>query len=548
MPATYTDARDGLTTSVAVKAPCRVATTANITLSGLQTIDGVVCVAEDRVLVKNQTSAVDNGIWVVGTGAWSRALDFDGALDAVQGTLAKITSGTSNGGSIAELTTSNPIVIGTTSLSFSMRIGTLSATGAFADTLLETETVEEARTALGIVDSRELLTANRTYYARPDGSDSNTGLANTAGGAFLTLQKAANVIRDTLDLGGYNVTVSVASGTYNAGVIVRGPWIGAGTVTYSCSATIGSVVIIDTSGFRAEDGGVLYVNGGFDLQTSSIPLISRMNGSRLYFQGVQVNAVAGAGLMQLYVTRQSYMEATGTFYVNGSCSSLLQCSHQGNFRMSSGNVTFQANVTYDYLLYAEDLADITLTGTAAFALGGHAVTGWKALVTSCSNIQWSGKGYTDIPGSLAALELSGGLISFGGPAAQSEQSYYVGSQTYNLATASGDVVVTGVGFMPKLVQMQVANSSAASVKMASFGSCQINAPSNSFTQNCLTDAGNVAADTWTSNTAYVFVYYVDGSNYVVGTITAVSSDGFTISMVKTGSPTGTARLNFTAFR
>ena len=52
---------------------------------------------------------------------------------------------------------------------------------------------------------------------RTDGSDSNTGLANTSGGAFLTLQKAWNAIL-TLDLNGFTVTVQIGDGTYTAGV------------------------------------------------------------------------------------------------------------------------------------------------------------------------------------------------------------------------------------------------------------------------------------------------------------------------------------------
>jgi phage-related tail fiber protein len=60
-----------------VKASVRVATTANITLSGAQTIDGVSVVAGDRVLVKNQTASQNNGIYVAASGSWARSADAD---------------------------------------------------------------------------------------------------------------------------------------------------------------------------------------------------------------------------------------------------------------------------------------------------------------------------------------------------------------------------------------------------------------------------------------------------------------------------------------
>ena len=58
-----------------VKASVVAATTANITLSGAQTIDGVSIIAGDRVLVKNQTTQADNGIYVAASGAWARSAD-----------------------------------------------------------------------------------------------------------------------------------------------------------------------------------------------------------------------------------------------------------------------------------------------------------------------------------------------------------------------------------------------------------------------------------------------------------------------------------------
>lgn len=77
------------------KNPCRVATTANITLSGEQTIDGLNVVAGDRVLVKDQTIATQNGIYVCAVGAWSRSSDADAASD-LEGAAVVVQQGTSN--------------------------------------------------------------------------------------------------------------------------------------------------------------------------------------------------------------------------------------------------------------------------------------------------------------------------------------------------------------------------------------------------------------------------------------------------------------------
>src|SRR3546814_17194655 len=81
---------------------------------------GVAVVDGDRVLVKDQTSGVENGIYVVRATAWERARDFDGARDTVQGTRVFIVSGALGAGKEAKVTTADPIVIGTTSLAFTL--------------------------------------------------------------------------------------------------------------------------------------------------------------------------------------------------------------------------------------------------------------------------------------------------------------------------------------------------------------------------------------------------------------------------------------------
>tara|TARA_B100001250_G_scaffold281417_1_gene243683 strand:- start:58 stop:1512 length:1455 start_codon:yes stop_codon:yes gene_type:complete len=65
-----------------VKDSVKIATTANITLSGTQTIDGVAISADERVLVKDQSTASQNGIYLCKAGSWARADDMAASSDA----------------------------------------------------------------------------------------------------------------------------------------------------------------------------------------------------------------------------------------------------------------------------------------------------------------------------------------------------------------------------------------------------------------------------------------------------------------------------------
>ena len=86
---------DSLIQGLDPKASVKAATTANITLSGTQTIDGIALVAGDRVLVKNQTTTSQNGIYLVAAGAWTRATDMD-AWTEVPGAYVFVEQGTAN--------------------------------------------------------------------------------------------------------------------------------------------------------------------------------------------------------------------------------------------------------------------------------------------------------------------------------------------------------------------------------------------------------------------------------------------------------------------
>ena len=91
--------------------------------------------------------------------------------------------------------------------------------------------------------TREVLSANRTYYVRTDGSDSNNGLANTSGGAFLTIQKAINTASG-LDLSIYDVSILVPAGTWTENLVLKS-LVGAGRVTLTGDITTPSNVVLN---------------------------------------------------------------------------------------------------------------------------------------------------------------------------------------------------------------------------------------------------------------------------------------------------------------
>lgn len=179
------------------KDPVRAATTANITLSGAQTIDGVSVIAGDRVLVKNQSAGADNGIYVAASGAWSRAADYDAASELVGGTVF-VSEGTANGNSQWTMTTDAPITLGTTALVWTQAGGGTSYT---------------AGNGIGI--SGGVISVDPAVVARKASATIGDGSATT--------------ITVTHNLNTQDVAVSVKEVSSNAGVLVD--WVANGVNT-----------------------------------------------------------------------------------------------------------------------------------------------------------------------------------------------------------------------------------------------------------------------------------------------------------------------------
>lgn len=157
-------------TSVAIKQPVTLATTANITLSGEQTIDGVLT-SQTRVLVKDQSTASQNGCYVSSSGTWARCSDANTTGQLVQGTQFHVTQGAANANINFEVTTANPITIGTTNISLGL------ANTSAGETFLQAGTGAVSRT--GQTKMRERVTF-QDFGAACDGTTNDLSAVTKA--------------------------------------------------------------------------------------------------------------------------------------------------------------------------------------------------------------------------------------------------------------------------------------------------------------------------------------------------------------------------------
>jgi hypothetical protein len=252
------------------------------------------------------------------------------------------------------------------------------------------------------VDVREYLTAARTYYVRTDGSDSNDGLSNTSGGAFLTIQRAVNVVCAEIDINTQAVTIQVEDGPYNAPVSLRS-FIGTGTVTLRGNVTTPTNVTINsgTSNTITALGGRWSVQG-FALSASG-----------------SADCILGDGPARVTFSAMDF-GACGRYHVVGFSGAVLIGT--GTYSISGGGFGHLASGTASRL--GLNAATVTLTGTPAFtafavATMGSGIEFYTTTFTGAATgkrydantngvLNTGGAGANYFPGSMAGTATSGG--------------------------------------------------------------------------------------------------------------------------------------------
>ncbi|ARU23685.1 hypothetical protein RSSE_c3302 [Ralstonia solanacearum] len=222
------------------KQSVRVATTAAIALTGLQAIDGVALAAGDRVLVKNQAAAQDNGIYVVAAGAWTRAADADASIEVTPGLFVPVERGTVNADSIWQLVTDAPITLGTTALAFEMVDG---KTGVTAGTY-RSVTVNARGQITGGTNPTTLA-----GYGITDAVTADQGRAAGIGADLADTNKAVGDLNAVVTPGEYFYTTANANGPSQFGLLKV--WRESPFIIYQLAQTSDSEVF---ARYRASNG------------------------------------------------------------------------------------------------------------------------------------------------------------------------------------------------------------------------------------------------------------------------------------------------------
>jgi len=247
---------------------------------------------------------------------------------------------------------------------------------------------------------RELLTADRTYYVAPTGSDSNNGLS--AGAPFLTIQKAVDVAK-SLDFNGQTVTIKLADGTYTVGAIMRSI-TGDGTLLISGNEANPSAVVISTNGpcFFLHNVLGKFAITGVRLQTSGSGDCINVTNAFAMFGNIHFGDCAGAHIL---LDAGGRCDASSAYSIVGSAASHVNAYANSVFRNIYKNVTITGAVTFgNAFVFCTFLSSVTFFGTT---FTGSA-SGKKYDLSYNGTIRTASAGVSYLPGSTAGTITSGG--------------------------------------------------------------------------------------------------------------------------------------------
>lgn len=373
--------------------PVHCASTASLTLSGTQTIDGFAAIAGHRVLVKNQFLSATNGIYVVAAGAWARADDMPTGTVVYPGTQIHVINGTFNGRSQHYCINNSAVVVGSTGLNF----------GGLIRGYIEATSINELvinDTGSSTIDFRiEGDTASNLFFV--DASDDRIGVNRTAGNVKATFEvdnlAAALPIFIANDNGTEVFRIADGGAVTTTGLFTQNGGaqfntLGSSTADFTVAGdTKGVLLAIDASADRVGINRVLGTFGAtLDIDnngTAESVFIARDNGTA-------VMTIADGGS----VTLASTASATTALTVapattsGGAGAELVDVALNLSRTVTrvSGDVTTQRSITVTPPTFAYAFGGGVITDAYTFAVTGAPATGANTTITRSWAAQFGG--------------------------------------------------------------------------------------------------------------------------------------------------------------
>jgi len=326
------------------KAACQVATTANITLSGLQTIDGYTTLAGDRVLVKNQTTSSQNGIYIASASAWARSSDMNVWSEFSGAYTVLLNGGQANTGWVC--TASSSGTLGTTAVPWVQ----FSGNGTYYN-----------GTGLSLTGNTFSITNTGVTAATYGSASQSVTLAVNAQGQ-ITSASQQNIAIAASQITSGTISTSLISGSYTGitgvGTITVGTWNG--TTIAPANGGTGATTL---TGYVKGNGTSAFT------ATTTIPNTDITGLGTMSTQNANsVSITGGSATLSTLVTSG----LTGYLYGNGS--SAVSASTTIPTSALSGNFvsTFSAGTT-GFTPSTGTTGAVTLAGTLNVASGGTGV-------------------------------------------------------------------------------------------------------------------------------------------------------------------------------
>jgi hypothetical protein len=373
------------------KASCVAATTADITLSGAQTIDGISIVAGNRVLVKNQSLSQNNGIYLCASGAWTRTTDAN-TWDALTSAFTFIEQGTANGDCGFVCTANAGGTLGTTALPWSQFSGAGTFTAGTGLTL--TGSVFSLTSPVAVANGGTGLTSLgsgvATFLGTPSSANLLAAVSDETGSGSLVFANSPTLITPALGtpsaLVGTNIT-GTASGLTAGNVTTNANLTGAIT-SVGNATSLGSFTSANLSAALTDETG-----SGAAVFATSPTLVTPILGTpasgnlaNCTFPTLNQNTTGSAAT--LTTPRAIYgnnfdgsaaltQAITGTYGGTG-------VNNGANTITIAGNVTHAGAFTQTFTATANTSLTLPVTGTLATLAGSESLSNKTITASSFS--------------------------------------------------------------------------------------------------------------------------------------------------------------------